>query len=139
MRGQKGADIVGSYEKICKRCGKTKVMDEENKAASEWYTYTNGVPKPPCKECQNDVRNERRQAERDCLVSLRKTGHYMEHVVTVVWCPRNEWPRMRFFNRTQFRTMLNDGVCTPGMCVTQHDKQYIVWGPKGDEQWMTRL
>ena len=137
--GEKGVGVVARYERICTRCGKTKTVDMENKKRSDWY-IEDGRPKAPCKKCQNKKTNERRimiRASRDYQKKVDgRSGNWIHSKVTVTWCPRGEWPNFRYFAAGQFETMLEDGVCTPGMCVTQHDKQYIVWGPKGEEQWL---
>ena len=119
---------MARYEKTCKSCGGVKMVDDVNTAKSKWY-ICRGKPKPPCKTCQNAARRDRRNGV---------PTDYRAHKVMVDWCPRDEWPRLRWFTNGHFQQMLDDGILTPGMCVTQHDKQYVVWGARGEEQWLKR-
>ena len=94
-----------------------------------------------CRECQKEINKayyEKRKAEGKNWKYYEKYD-YVPRRITIDWCPRDEWPRLRRFNYGHFRQMLEDGILTPGMHVTQHDKQYIVWGPQGEQQWMTRI
>lgn len=130
--------------RLCTRCGKMRTVDDDSKK-SEWYMRANGTPKPPCRECQLANRRERYQETRNVKnaefgsPSLTASGSWIYKRVTVKWCPRDEWPRLRYFSHGQFEAMLEEGILTPGMHVTQHDKTYVVWGPKGTEQWMQPL
>jgi hypothetical protein len=130
---------VASYEKTCKRCGDPKTVDTLTVGTSDWY-IVDGKPKPPCKDCINVSRRKLRAkttARRIALEgNLGKLGRGMAARVMIDWCPRSEWPRLRYFAGGQFELMMKDGVCTPGMYVTQHDRQSVVWGQKGEPQWL---
>ena len=157
MCGEKGVAIVANYEKTCTRCKQVRIADDKNGAVSEFHPMGTG-PTPSsarsiCKICSNKARNKHYHNNKKSTATVQP--RYMEtdintnrHIrkrhthtdkITVNWCPRDEWPNFRYFSAGQFSTMLEDGVCTPGMYVTQHDTQYVVWGPKGEEQWMQRL
>ena len=120
---------------VCNECGKRKKLSEYAKRRSKCK---------PCQKACDRVRYEKRKKDLQKTVGTKWWEYYGKYDytpsrVTIEWCPREEWPRLRRFQHGTFKTMLEDGVLTPGMHVTQRDKKYVVWGPKGEEQWLTRL
>ena len=120
---------MARVERVCLKCRNPGTVDTDDIKKSDYHRYSGEKYRNVCKVCYNAGSND--SAKRK---PTKKTKG--KDAVTVDWCPRDEWPRLRFHSNGQFQQMLNDGILTPGMCVTQHDKQYVVWGAKGAKQWL---
>ena len=139
---QKGASIVEFFEKTCGICGASKRIYPSDKKKSE-YTTKGAYWRDVCKECDNVKRRARRSFTRHIKGPKKPTRvgrkPLLQDSIHVKWCPREEWPSNHYFNRGEFSTMLQDGVCTPGMMVDYDRNSYIIWGARGGEQGMQEL
>ncbi len=126
------------------------MVDTKSQGESDFSKNGRGGYCATCTNCKNARVRQLRRGEGGLRWARKEMPQMIEEIkykparkmqgrvaaVTVDWCPRDEWPRLRWFTNGQFQQMLDDGILTPGMCVTQHDKQYVVWGAKGAEQWL---
>ena len=126
-----------------------KTVNPNDRKASDFYTQ-GAYWRTRCKPCDNERRyaaNKRRREQRALEGTIRgftkpkKRGRRAKFTdsVTIKYCPLEHWPTHRYFNRSEFFNMLQDGYCTPGMYVEYQGDAYFVLGKMGLPQWMVAL